>query len=136
MIFINKNDKDFTKKVDLLLGYKGIGETTAINVLSAVPELGKVSSKTISSLVGVAPHRKDSGKKQSCCSTKFLGRARVKPILFTATLSAIRYNKNLSKIYNRLISKGKKKMVAIVACMRKMIIHMNAIIRDGYLKEA
>lgn len=129
-----KNDNDFQKKVELLTEYKGVGEVTAMNVLASIPELGEVSGKTIAALVGVAPYRRDSGKKEGATSTKFLGRKRLKPLLFPAAMTAIRFNPEILKFYQKLLARGKKKMVAIVACMRKMIIHLNAILRDGGIK--
>lgn len=123
-------------KVKLLTEYKGIGETTALELLTNLPELGKVKPRTIAALSGVAPYNSDSGQKVGYRSTKGKGRHQVKKALFISVLAAIKWNNEIKKYYDSLIERGKKKMVAIVACMRKMIIQLNAILRDGIQKTA
>ncbi len=109
---------------------KGVGAVTAMNILSHMPEIGKVTSKEISALAGVAPFNKDSGQKKGkreICG----GRSQVRAALYMAVLSAKKSNLALKRFYDRLIAKGKLKKVAIVACMRKLIIIMNAMLRDN-----
>lgn len=130
-----KKNSEFGKKVSLLTKYKGVGTTTAINLLINIPELGLLESRQIAALTGVAPLNQDSGKMKGHIPTKFSGRKKARAALFMSAIVAIQYNAQISEFYNRLIGQGKRKMVAIVACMRKMIVHMNAIIRDGEIKE-
>lgn len=123
-------DAELKDKVKRLDEIKGVGITTATTVVTFLPELGKLTSKQVAALVGTAPFNKDSGKRQGkrkICG----GRKQVRSILYMAILSAIRFNPAIKKFYDRLIKKGKLKKVAMVACMRKLIIVMNAMIRDG-----
>jgi transposase len=114
---------------------KGVGEITAMNILIYLPELGKLSHKEVSALAGVAPFNKDSG--QSIGKREIWGgRAPVRAALYMAVLSARNFNPALKRFYDRLIQKGKLKKVAMVACMRKLIIIMNAMLRDGTHWEA
>jgi transposase len=122
-------DKDAKDKFDKLLEYTGIAEKTAARLIANFPELGKVSKREIAAIAGLAPHAKDSGQSSGYRSTKCSGRNVTKAILFWPAGSAIQRNKELKAFYNRLISKGKKKMAALVAVMRKMLVQLNAILR-------
>jgi transposase len=117
-------------KLRRLDGIKGVGQVTAMNVLIHLPELGQLTPKQVSALAGVAPFNKDSGKMKGKRVTSG-GRAPVRAALYMAVLSAKKSNAALKRFYDRLISKGKLKKVAMVACMRKLIIMMNAMIRDN-----
>ena len=112
--------------MERLLGVKGIGEVSALVLITQLPELGKLSNKEIAALVGVVPYCKDSGKKtgQRCI---FGGRAIVRSTLYMATLSAVRFNKPIKVFYDRLIANGKRKKVALTACMRKLVVILNSI---------
>jgi transposase len=117
-------------KDDLLRSVKGVGPVLSRTLLAELPELGQLSRQEISKLVGVAPLNNDSGKykgKRSCWG----GRASVRGPLYMATLSATRCNPVIKEFYERLIAKGKAKKVAIVACMRKMLITLNAIVKSN-----
>jgi transposase len=117
-------------KDDLLRSVKGVGPVLSRTLLAELPELGRLSRQEISKLVGVAPLNNDSGKykgKRSCWG----GRASVRGPLYMATLAATRYNPVIKEFYERLIAKGKAKKVAIVACMRKMLITLNAIVKSN-----
>lgn len=117
-------------KENLLRSVKGVGPVLSRTLLAELPELGQLSRQEISKLVGVAPLNNDSGKykgKRSCWG----GRASVRGPLYMATLSATRYNPVIKEFYQRLIAKGKAKKVAIVACMRKMLITLNAIVKSN-----
>lgn len=117
-------------KDDLLRSVKGVGPVLSRTLLAELPELGQLSRQEISKLVGVAPLNNDSGKykgKRSCWG----GRASVRGPLYMATLSAARCNPAIKEFYERLIAKGKAKKVAIVACMRKMLITLNAIVKSN-----
>lgn len=117
-------------KFDRLDEIKGVGKITAMNILIHLPELGQLTSKEVSALTGVAPFNKDSGQSKGKREI-WGGRKSVRTALYMAVLSARRSNVALKIFYDRLIANGKEKKVAMVACMRKLIIIMNAIIRDG-----
>jgi len=117
-------------KENLLLSVKGGGPVLSRTLLAELPELGRLSRQEISKLVGVAPLNNDSGKhkgKRSCWG----GRASVRGPLYMATLSATRCNPVIKEFYQRLLAKGKLKKVAIVACMRKMLTILNAMIKSN-----
>lgn len=108
----------------------GIGDITANDLLSLLPELGTLNRQAIASLAGVAPRANDSGKFKGYRATGH-GREHVKPALFLAALSAKKSNTGDFKAFNeRLIKKGKKPIVATVAVMRKIIVIANARARD------
>lgn len=123
-------DKELKDKLERLDEIQGIGEVTAMNILIHLPELGSLNSKEISALAGVAPFNKDSGQSKGKREI-WGGRAPVRTALYMAVLSAKKYNPILKKFYDRLIKNGKLKKVAIVACMRKLIVIINAMLRDG-----
>jgi transposase len=117
-------------KENLLLSVKGVGPVLSRTLLAELPELGRLSRQEISKLVGVAPLNNDSGKhkgKRSCWG----GRASVRGPLYMATLSATRCNPVIKEFYQRLLAKGKLKKVAIVACMRKLLTILNAMIKSN-----
>lgn len=114
---------------ELLRSVKGAGPVLTATLIGLLPELGKLSRRRISALVGVAPLANDSGHfkgKRQCWG----GRAPVRNTLYMATLAAIRYNPVIQAFHQRLIAQGKPKKVAIVACMRKFLIILNAMVRD------
>jgi transposase len=117
-------------EVDLLTSVPGVGQLTAANLTIFLPEIGSMGRRQIAKLVGVAPLSRDSGLSRGSRST-WGGRAQVRRMLYMATLVATRYNPVISALYNRLIDRGKPKKVAIVACMRKLLIICNAMIRDN-----
>lgn len=114
---------------DLLRGVPGIGPTTARVLIAEAPELGTLSGKQIAALVGVAPVAKDSGRQRGKRHIAG-GRAGVRSALYMACLSAIRFNPVLRVFYRRLRSAGKTGKVALVATMRKLIVILNAMVRD------
>ncbi len=126
--FVNTNP-DFKEKSDLLLEVQGVGKKTVAKLIADVPELGSCDRKQIAALVGVAPYNRDSGNKNGQRSIRG-GRPDVRSILYMATLTATRCNPVIREMYQRLLKTGKKKKVAIVACMRKLLTILNAIIRD------
>lgn len=119
-------------KKEVLKEIHGIGDTIAIELLALLPELGTINRKKIASLGGVAPHPNESGKK---IGHRFVrgGRTEIKPILFLAAMTASRSKSSLGEFYTRLVSAGKKKMVAMTALMRKILVIANAKLRDFYL---
>lgn len=117
-------------KEDLLKSVPGVGNVLARTLLASLPELGSLNRHRIAALVGIAPFNRDSGNyrgKRSCWG----GRAVVRNALFMATISSIRFNPVIKKFFSKLKSKNKKPKVAIVACMRKLLVILNAMCRDG-----
>jgi len=99
-------------------------------VVTDLPELGRLNREQISHLVGVAPQTKDSGTKSGYRSIG-RGRFHVRRALYMAALVAVQHNPRMKEIYNKLLAKGKLKKVALVAVMRKMIIMLNAMVKNG-----
>lgn len=118
-----------TAKYAVMTGFKGVGKNTAFTLLACMPELGSLTRRQAASLAGVAPHPRDSGKTQGYRATRG-GRYGVKRALFMAAMAARRFNPTLREFYERLIQNGKKPIVAIVAIMRKLIVILNAKLRD------
>lgn len=109
---------------------RGIGPTTTASLIAEVPELGHLSRREISALIGVAPFNRDSGQMRGKRSI-FGGRGQVRRGLYMATLAAIRFNAVIKHFYARLVTAGKPKKVAIIACMRKQLTILNAMVRTG-----
>jgi transposase len=107
---------------------KGVGPVLARTLIALLPELGQLSRKRIASLVGVAPMDDDSGRREGQRHIQG-GRQAVRDALYMATLSAKRFNPQIAAFANRLA--GKKPKVIIVACMRKLLVTLNAMLRDG-----
>lgn len=123
------NDEFLQEKRELLQTVKGVGTETATLLITNLPELGQLSREAISSLVGVAPQTNDSGTKQGYRSIS-RGRFYVRKGLYMVALVAARYNPRMKTIYEKLLKKGKKKKVALVAIMRKILIMMNAMVKN------
>jgi transposase len=118
------------EKEDLLTSVPGIGPKIARTMIAELPELGSLSRQQVASLVGVAPFNRDSGKWRGRRSIAG-GRATVRSALYMSVLVAIRRDLPLALTYRRLRAAGKPAKVAIVACMRKLITILNAILRDN-----
>jgi transposase len=132
-IIIN-NNPELKKKSDILKTIPGIGDIVAFELLILLPELGTLCRRKIASLAGVAPRANDSGKFSGYRRTGH-GRSGVKPILFLAAMAARRSKTHLKEFFQKLISAGKKKMVALTALMRKILVIANAKIKENfYLK--
>lgn len=117
------------RQAELLQGVPGVGEQTTRRLLIELPELGQVSRKTIAALVGLAPLNHDSGTRHGP-RRLWGGRAGVRATLYMATLSTVRFNPVLKTYYHHLLSQGKKKKVALLACTRKLLCILNAIVRN------
>lgn len=115
-------------KDDLLRSIPGVGNVLSATLLAELPELGTLSRKQIAALVGVAPLNRDSGHMKGKRSV-WGGRASVRAVLYMAALVGTRYNPVIKTFYQRLLQKGKAKKVALVACMRRLLIIMNAILK-------
>lgn len=113
----------------------GIGAVTAATLLALLPELGKLKARAIAKLVGVAPLSDDSGQHHGPRHIRG-GRAAVRTALYMAVLTAVRYDLRLKAFYARLRGVGKPAKVALVACMHKLLVRLNAILRDHYAQAA
>jgi len=117
------------KEDDLLRSIQGVGPVLSTTLLVELPELGQLDRKRIAAFVGVAPLARDSGTlrgKRTCWG----GRASVRAVLYMGALVASRHNPTLRALYQRLVAAGKPKKVALVACMRKLLLILNAIVRE------
>lgn len=108
----------------------GVGRVLSASATALVPELGKLNRKQIAALIGVAPFNNDSGEGKRKRTT-WGGRAAVRAVLYMATCAARRFNPALKAMYERLTERGKPPMVALVACMRKLLTILNAMKRDN-----
>jgi transposase len=124
-----EEDPEYKRKSALLQTVPGVGPVTATTLVSQLPELGTVNRQEIAALVGVAPMNRDSGAMRGRRRV-FGGRAAVRSTLYMAVLSAMQWNPRIKEFYERLISNGKENKVAMTACMRKIIVIMNAMMRD------
>jgi len=118
------------EKDDLLKTVPGVGRVVAATLLAELPELGRLNRKQIAALVGVAPLNRDSGTvagRRVTCG----GRSSVRSVLYMTVQSSIRYGIGVAPFYRRLIAAGKAKKLAIVACMRKLLVAINAMMRDA-----
>lgn len=117
-------------KMQLLTSVPGIGATTALTLVTELPELGTLNRQRIAALVGVAPFNCDSGSRRGQRRT-WGGRASVRQALYMAALVASRHNPVIRDFYQGLLARGKAKKVALVACMRKLLTILNAMLRSG-----
>ena len=117
-------------KDELLQSFKGIGPLSSGTLMVGLPELGRLDRRAIAALVGVAPFNNDSGKMRGRRSI-YGGRSRVRSMLYMAATSAIRFNPVIREFYHRLTARGKPHKVAMVACMRKMLTILNAMVRQS-----
>ena len=118
------------KRSKLLMSVPGVGITTAAVLLAELPELGNTNRSEVAALVGVAPLNCDSGTIQGKRAI-WGGRATTRSALYMATLCASQHNPVISAFYTRLLSHGKAKKVALTACMRKLLVILNAIVRSN-----
>lgn len=119
----------FKENESLLKSVPGVGPVLARTLLAELPELGKLTHKRLCALVGVAPFNRDSGQRRGKRET-WGGRASVRATLYMGALVATRYNPIIKEFYERLLAAGKPKKVALVACMRKLLSILNALMRD------
>jgi transposase len=125
-----RNSPIWREKEDLLRSVKGVGAVLSTTLLAELPELGVLNRKQIAALVGVAPYNCDSGKMRGRRAI-WGGRACIRNVLYMATLSATQCNPVIQAHYQHLLKAGKLKKVALVACMRKLLTILNAIIKSG-----
>jgi transposase len=120
----------FRHKRELLMSMPGIGKTVAYTLLGDLPELGSLSRRQIAALTGVAPFNRDSGKLRGKRRVRG-GRANSRTALFLSALSAVRFNPQIKRFYDRLLANGKHKKVALTACIRKIVTTLNAMLRNN-----
>ena len=120
----------WSEKAELLRDVPGIRSVSCLTLVGALPELGRLNRQQIAALVGVAPLNRDSGAYRGRRST-WGGRSRVRQVLYMAALSARVHNPVIRAFYERLVAAGKPAKVALVACMRKLLTIVNAMLRDG-----
>ena len=118
------------EKAGLLASVPGVGTVTVATLLGLLPELGQLDRRAVASLVGVAPFARDSGLMKGR-RTIWGGRHQVRATLYMAALVAVRHNPMLRDFYDRLVAAGKAKKLALVAAMRKLLVILNALVRDG-----
>ncbi len=116
------------EKEDLLRGVPGVGPVVTLTLLAELPELGAMDRRQVAALVGVAPLNRDSGTLRGRRSV-WGGRAKVRTALYMAALVATRHNPMICVFYQRLLAAGKPKKVALVACMRKLLTILNAMLK-------
>jgi transposase len=119
----------FKENEALLRSVPGVGRVLSRTLLAELPELGIISHKRLCALVGVAPYNRDSGQRQGKREA-WGGRAPVRAVLYMSALVATRHNPVIKEFYGRLLDAGKPKKVALVACMRKLLSILNALMRD------
>jgi len=139
---LSRTDRDLDQAIEgspafkeneaLLRSVPGVGAVLCRTLLAELPELGSLPPRELSALVGVAPLNRDSGTLRGRGAV-WGGRARVREALYMGALVATRYNPHIKEFYERLVAAGKPKKVALVACMRKLLVILNALIRDRTL---
>jgi transposase len=118
----------YQAKVTLLQSVPGVGQITALTLIAALPELGRLSRREIAALVGVAPLNRDSGTLRGK-RLVWGGRAPVRAALYMAAFVGVRWNPTLQQFYARLRAAGKPFKVAVTACMRKLLVILNTMMR-------
>jgi transposase len=127
---IIKQSAKLQQKFRIIESVPGVGKTIAAALIAHVPELGDLDRKQIASLLGLAPYVRESGLHRGLARTS-AGRLLPRQMLYMAALASIRFNQKIQQFYNKLCAAGKKPMVALVAVMRKLIVIINAMVRDG-----
>lgn len=125
-----EQDDTCQRKMALLTSSKGIGPITAMSLIATLPELGRLTNKQISALAGLAPYNCDSGRYRGQRKI-YGGRASVRQSLYMGTLVATRYNATIKAFYQRLCAAGKPKKVALTACMHKLLMIMNTMVKEN-----
>ena len=131
MLLIVGNNQDMSAKLQVLASLHGIGTMSAIALMVEMPELGKIGKNQISKLAGVAPFNKDSGETEGKART-YAGRREVCRIMYFCALSTLKPNSPFNDFFNRLKARGKSGRLAVVAVIHKMLIILNARMRDYY----
>lgn len=123
-----RSSKAWRAKDELYRSFKGIGPMNSMTLMTMLPELGQLDRRALAALVGLAPFNRDSGAFRGRRAI-WGGRAQVRQMLFMAARTAVQHNPVIKAYYERLIARGKPYKVAMVACMRKMLTILNAMVR-------
>lgn len=132
LIKLIEESPEYQAKNTLLQSVPGIGNIAAASIISNVPELGYITNKQAASLIGVAPITKESGRYKGKRVIQG-GRSQVRTVLYMAMMSAMQCNPVFKATYTRLVASGKPKKVAIIACVRKMVVILNTMLREGVM---
>lgn len=125
-----RNSPLWREKDKLLQSVTGVGPVLASTILASLPELGSLNRKQIAALVGVAPFNRESGRYKGKQKIQG-GRASVRNVLYMGTVAGIRSNPAIRSFYERLVAKGKPKKLALTACMRKLLVILNTMVKNG-----
>ena len=125
-----ETDRSYREKKEICIEVQGIGDQSVATLLTNLPELGTLNNKQIGALVGVAPFCNDSGDRKG---KKMIwgGRKHIRTALYMPVLCAIQYNKPIKAFYDQLIKRGKIRKVAVIACMRKLLTILNAMLKNN-----
>lgn len=123
-------NSEWAETAKRLQSVPGVGTITASTLVADLPELGQLNRQKIAALVGVAPFNNDSGKRRGKRRI-FGGRTSVRSVLYMAALSATKHNPVIKAFYERLLENGKVKKVALTACMRKLLVILNSMVKSG-----
>jgi transposase len=129
LAIVSTQRPEWTERLGILTSVKGIGPVISQALLVYLPELGQRSAKQIAALVGVAPFNRDSGKLRGQRRIQG-GRKELRSLLYMAAMCAVQHNSVFRDHYQQLIGRGKPKKVALVACIRKLLAILNAMLRD------
>jgi len=121
---------EYKEKKEIIKSMPGVGDVMTFSLLSNMPELGYLSNKQAAALVGVAPINRESGAYKGARRIRG-GRSQIRTVMFMGMMSAIQCNPVFKATYQRLVAAGKPRKVAIIACLRKMVVMLNAMVRDG-----
>jgi transposase len=125
-----KRSPVWKEKDDLLQSVPGVGQATSAALIAGLPELGTLNRKQIATLVGVAPLNRDSGTLRGK-RTIWGGRGNVRSALYMAALASTRHNPAIRAFYQRLVAEGKAKKAALVACMHKLLVILNSMVKNN-----
>lgn len=126
---VESND-DWRGRFERMKSVPGVGEQTAATLMAELPELGRLNRQQVAALVGVAPFNRDSGQFQGR-RTIWGGRSSVRNVLYMAALTAKKHNPVIRAFAARLLAKGKPPKLVLTACMRKLLVILNAMLRSG-----
>lgn len=132
LVKLIEDSPEYQAKNTILQSVPGIGNIAAASIISNVPELGYITNKQAASLIGVAPITRESGRYKGKRVIQG-GRTQVRTVLYMAMMSAMQCNPVFKATYTRLVAAGKPKKVAIIACVRKMVVILNTMLRDGVM---
>ena len=126
-------DADLRRRSGILQSVKGVGKESAAVLIAEMPELGHIGRRQIASMAGLAPMNRDSGKKKGHAFIQ-AGRKYARCSLYMPTIVAVRFNPVLKRHYEAMLSRGKPKKLAVTACMRKLLVHLNSLLaKEDYL---